>query len=327
MAELATFLIYLGILATLIVLTTLLSSILQQWMRDGRHNAGDEPRSADEKSTDTPNSPSHSGKSTLEGSIDAVANAIGAYHRKRDSHDYEQRKADKITVVILTITACFAAIAAIAGAISDWIFFAQLNEMRADGRPWIRIDAVEPSDLTWLPEKFRVSASGWGNMSPRITVSNVGKSPAFAVQAGAWGFVDQKAGGESALVRRRRVCSYFKSGAVPRGKILFPGQSASPSHDGLGTKGFGLFKEDIESADTITGPDGKSTFTLSVIGCADYLFGDPPKHHQTYFSFSVVRRVAMAGNIQGYEGRFHVGEDVPANDLVLIPAEAYNDAN
>jgi hypothetical protein len=55
---------------------------------------------------------------------------------------------------------------------------------------------------------------------------------------------------------------------------------------------------------------------LFVAGCADYIFGNPPAHHQTGFIYRLAHLIHRPGEEDGLSYTFNVGEDVPLKDLV-----------
>jgi hypothetical protein len=60
--------------------------------------------------------------------------------------------------------------------------YIQIEVMENDQRPWIKVD-VKPIN------SFRFRPDGSGFLPLEITLSNVGRSPAFNIQPGAWGFL------------------------------------------------------------------------------------------------------------------------------------------
>jgi hypothetical protein len=60
----------------------------------------------------------------------AVADAIDTYRRAHETDDRERAKRERITIIVLIMTAIFAFAAAVAAGISAWIFQGQLREMQ-----------------------------------------------------------------------------------------------------------------------------------------------------------------------------------------------------
>jgi hypothetical protein len=58
-----------------------------------------------------------------------VADAIHSYRRRRETHERERAKRERVTIVVLVFTAVFAFLAAIAAGVSALIFSGQLGEM------------------------------------------------------------------------------------------------------------------------------------------------------------------------------------------------------
>jgi len=73
--------------------------------------------------------------------------------------------------------------------------------------------------------------------------------------------------------------------------------------------------------------DGKKNAMINLYGCADYIYGTPPSHHQTFFSYLVARRVKTERPPYYIMEGFSAGVDVAASEIVLKPTNGLNDAN
>ncbi len=162
------FLVGLAILGVLIAILSMLSSIIQHWVSNEGNDTKKCQNAADHESKKQNQLDFERGVGFLPTHIDAVAEAIGAYHNKRDTHERRKSKTDKVTVIILAVTAVFAVIAAGLSGISDWIFYRQLDEMRADQRPWVGLDGIQPIQ---------------GANAIYVSITNSGKSPALHTRA------------------------------------------------------------------------------------------------------------------------------------------------
>lgn len=103
--------------------------------------------------------------------IDAIADAIRAYHHKRDSHERAHAQTNKVTMRVLVATASFAFLAAVSSLISSWIFHNQLNEMRTEQRAWLG-----PTRAYFASPPSEVNTP-----SVVIEYQNTGKTPALDV--------------------------------------------------------------------------------------------------------------------------------------------------
>jgi hypothetical protein len=97
------------------------------------------------------------------------------------------------------------------------------------------------------------------------------------------------------------------------GKLLFPNDS-----DVLNSDSASMTGATIEpSADDLRNDDGsaKPEFFFYIIGCVDYAFGEPAKHHQTYFSYAV-SRFKPANNFIGFSrAGFPIGINIPMKEI------------
>ena len=172
MWEAVVFLISLAALAVSIMILSLLSSIVQKWISDEGGQASPNHDGADYEHG---YSEQPQGKGIVPPSlisrVDAVAGAIYRHSEHRIAHERTQTKTEKITIVVLGVTAGFAFLAAIAAGASAIIFERQLEEMRAEQRPWVGV--------------FGFNVQGDPDPSNglyyAVQIKNSGKSPAFDV--------------------------------------------------------------------------------------------------------------------------------------------------
>lgn len=147
--------------AIIIFLLSLLQYGIDQGIPYGARHANKESNSTDE-----------SKKNISESYGSLVADAIHTYRRGRHTDERERAKRERATIVVLFLTAIFAAAAAIAAGISAWVFGGQLGEMRketiAANRAWISpvtARVTSPIDITH-------------DLVFAITYKNTGKEPA-----------------------------------------------------------------------------------------------------------------------------------------------------
>jgi hypothetical protein len=130
---LALFLLSLSAMAFMIILLGFASSAIQELIRDKRRNSDDEQgRSGKESQHPDDGSEPAIGNDPSPRRGDAVADAIDAYHNKRDSHERDRAEREQVTIIVLTATAVFAFLAAGAAIVSGWIFYGQLADARDD---------------------------------------------------------------------------------------------------------------------------------------------------------------------------------------------------
>jgi hypothetical protein len=124
------FLICLAILATFVAILGLLSSIIQKWVSDEERNSEEGEDSSNEKDGQGAYLRPHRLISGFIPHVNAVASAINAYRDKRDSHERGKKKTDRVSIVILGVTAFFAFVAAAAASISAVFLYSQLIDAR-----------------------------------------------------------------------------------------------------------------------------------------------------------------------------------------------------
>nr|WP_294509679.1 hypothetical protein [uncultured Rhodopila sp.] len=326
------FIIALATLAVVIAVLGRISSMIDDWTREGKAHSQKAPVISDNDKDDGGKVHRDAPPPSILHSIGTVADAISTYNKNRDLQETARNKGDRITLIVLAITALFAIIAAIFSGVSDLIFYRQLIEMQDDNRPWIKIISVDPSDLEWSPLSGNsLNGDVLGTMSPKITLSNVGRSPALGVHAAAWGFIQpQPARNAQTLEQARdRNCSNLELTPVAAGQwgreIMFPGDIATPSHQKMTTSGFGITPYKANFNGTKSNNDTQ-TISLIVYGCADYMFGHPIAHHRTLFGFQAFHIVSKAG-LPRETRNFQIGENVAAADIIFIPLAMGVDAN
>jgi hypothetical protein len=131
------FLLGLAGLAIFIFLLNLLQSTIQQWMGDKTHAADNQEASAKDRLDQDQELQEQLVEPVLINRMDAIANAIRAYHKTRDIRDLRRLRNEQITIIALSFAALFAFLTFLAAGISDWIFSGQLDTMREERRAWV----------------------------------------------------------------------------------------------------------------------------------------------------------------------------------------------
>ena len=247
--------------------------------------------------------------------LEALLNEYKADNTKKGREDEKKIVLEKLTLGVVTVYTVVT--------IGLWCSQQTANKINQQAlidanRPWIKVTII-PSNLMLAPEGPPLGDSEI--MSPSIIVENMGHSPAMNVQAEAFPYLD---GTKEPIerVQKNACASLTNDGAA--GRILFPGDGADMSDDGVGTVGFGISQMQINNVAPETTIGGKKGFGFTIYGCADYAFGTPPIHYQTYFAYRAWH--VLAGN-SGITGEFALGEGVPVANIRLYPTFTGNDAN
>jgi Na+-transporting methylmalonyl-CoA/oxaloacetate decarboxylase gamma subunit len=165
------FILGLAALGILIWLLSLLSSNISHSDAKGTADPAEENDTADKLQYDT----------KRQQGVTAIANAIDAHRRGRQSQERDRSKREKITIAVLGATAIFALLAAIAAIASAWIFQGQLSEMHKSAEVSRRaLEGVERPVLTITPPKYVAVPANQKILDPQRTtyaviVENIGK--------------------------------------------------------------------------------------------------------------------------------------------------------
>jgi hypothetical protein len=197
----------------------------------------------------------------------AITDAIYAYHHTRHAHERHRSKREKVTIAVLSATAIFALIAAIAAGGSAWIFADQLKDAQASRRPWVSaIQVITQSDsLTKINDHFEFPVT--------VIFKNTGLSLAIQIHA----YVRANKGTEDDLrTALNEVCQNVPED-VPTidrpwlsGFVLAPNQTRNWANKGIENNDIEL--ENLK----------KNSFWL--FGCVKYKDGFNEPHH-TRFCF------------------------------------------
>jgi len=180
-------------------------------------------------------------------------------------------------------------ILAMATAYLAWDADRQIGIMENDQRPWIKVE-------TEIAGPFDFHAGGLANLPLRFTLTNVGKSPAFNIRLGAWGYLIFPGHNDPHKEQAQR-CEWLRGQPLDnpaRGSTLFPGDRVP--WDQLGgafTSGIGFTQDEILKG--VVEENGLGRLNISFFGCADYVFGASRRHHQTGFIYNLALVVPREG--------------------------------
>jgi hypothetical protein len=198
-----------------------------------------------------------------------------ADHQKESPQDRFARRTATATVWI----AIFAVISATVGLLQYCSISGQLDEMRAEQRPWINFSATAGSDMT-------LGSGGIVALVAHTALTNIGHLPAQNVVAHAalvpWAEAAKQA------KRRDLICSELKYRRITpanQGFVLFPNETKQPPLP------LGLTKENFEEWHGSGEP-------LVLIGCLDYVFLTNGSHHHVGFIFEIDKRGAAPESVE-----------------------------
>jgi hypothetical protein len=219
-----------------------------------------------------------------------------------------------LVAIFTLLLAVFAVLAWVEATRGTKAIQGQLDVMKSDQRPWIKVEAEIWSDLTFQGDI--------GALPVRFFLKNVGKYPAF--DADVWIKTFLMADGHTDLFEeQRKYCASTrafggrKSNDVingTHGVFLFPDEKIPWLPDGTIVSG-GVGPGEIKEFSKVI--DGKRQINIWIYGCATYDQGRPDTVHQTGFVFQLARRVKPGGPIS-YS--FSPDDPVPKDLLLLFPA-------
>jgi hypothetical protein len=243
------------------------------------------------------------------------------YYRTQTERAQNPKAAPEGCAAWLTAIGTWAAV--IAALIAACIFWRQwqtgqatLNEMQAEQRAWMK--PVEVTPLGRAIDNIALSYLGKsGDLGLRITIKNVGHSPAFNVRVGAWPFYP----GMKGLENREQIdCASLDQMLVPASlaindnfvKTIFPDDSHAATSVGVF-----LNERDIPKHAKGNPPE----IAFGFYGCIRYMLPGSPEQHETGFAYRVSRIVDA--NIPGgkAQGAFPIGTEVSADRILLTPVQ------
>lgn len=200
-----------------------------------------------------------------------IKNAIDAYSETHHSEDRKRAKRERITVIVLFATAVFAALAAIAAGASAWIFEGQLEEMRAEQRPWIY--AETPIFLKAITRNI----PGVWEMRIEFKLQNTGHLPAMNVTPIVQSPVVTFNKGDAIAEYQHESCIDRNDGAWKvTGDTIFPGQIIKHAIT------IGIWPKDMANAYAAI-----NHYDPWIIGCFAYLTPSSKLPHFTRFAYVV----------------------------------------
>lgn len=187
----------------------------------------------------------------------------------------------------------------------------QIGIMENDQRPWIKVETeiAGPLDFT----------HGFVYMPLRLTLANVGKSPAFNIRPGVWGSL-AFSGHNDPQKEQAQTCARFRGEPLDnpaRGFILFPGDRVPWEQMGGGhMSGVGFSPQDIQR--NLVDENGRKVLGIWILGCVDYVFGEPTQHHQTGLIYSVGQIIPREGMEPALTFSIAPQGSIPSDKLRLI---------
>lgn len=233
-------------------------------------------------------------------------------------------KSDMTTTDILMVV--FTAVIAVTAVLGAIIFNRQLTAMQgqvdamlADQRPWLKVSVKIRAPFSIVVDAKAPSKLVFGSLPLDVSISNVGRSPAFNVQYGVWGFLEKP--GRDVMAQMKISCERMRTQPLDnpsRGAIIFPNDSINPDDFGFGgSLVAGFSSDDLKEA--LSKDAQGEHFGFWIYGCVDYVFGQPQQHHQTGFLYRVGKIIDRPGLPQGLTFQLDPLESSPADHLRLFP--------
>jgi hypothetical protein len=179
-------------------------------------------------------------------------------------------------------------------------------------RPWIKVkpQISGPLDLS----------SGLGILPIDFTLINVGRSPAFNIQLGVWGFLGFP-GQIDLFTEQKERCERLRHQPLDnpaRGMLLFPGERRNENEAAFGGSLVpGISETDIRRSGIAS---SKKELDIWTYGCADYTFGVGEIHHQTGFVYRLGRVIDRPGMNAALTFGIDPSTLIPADHLELYPS-------
>jgi hypothetical protein len=197
------------------------------------------------------------------------------------------------STALATVAIAFFSLASLVASIFQYLVFSnqlkamqsQVGVMEADQRPWIKVEA-SPGDYMAFPFNPNYPIANVF-FNPHFTLTNVGKAPAFNAQLYLAGYAVVP-GHSDPDVGQKEMCDRARVTPLDnpyRGRLLFPGDAFDEQVSTAGQYNVAFMGP--EALRNFNWEDGSFTLTFYVVGCVDYIFGTPAKHHQTGFIYEV----------------------------------------
>jgi hypothetical protein len=259
-------------------------------------------------------------------SIKSVVQELQRQNDEANPRNIRERRLRMAEVIGLWLAAGIGLVAVIVASLDArgqrGVMQGQLNEMQAEQRPWLRVDAT-PGDFVVLDPPGTV-AYPTIVFNPHFIITNVGKSSAFNALLSFTGWSDVVSRDDPHRAQAK-ICELLARQPTAErhdGRIMFPGDHFNEEL-GSAKQNVGFMGPDF--AKGLIKKNQEWPMHLKVIGCVDFLFGSPPEHHQTGFIYDVYRVEgieARAGPFHGSEflnPTFDASKSVPAADVTMWP--------
>jgi hypothetical protein len=172
-----------------------------------------------------------------------------------------------------------------------------LQEMQVEQRPWIAVNLVPSESVTDPKELGKVGSivdlfdlkrrDDGGRVNFRVSLTNVGHSPAFHVTLWIEGFLFGLSDKPDPEAAQHVHCDPLTNLALDpgnKGTTIFPGQTLDWKLEGVDPYA-GWSRSASQKAGFNL--NGHHRIMLFVYGCADYVFGAPFQNHQTGFLYMI----------------------------------------
>jgi len=202
------------------------------------------------------------------------------------------------------------------------IMESQARIMENDQRPWIKLEVAISGPLQFIPLALQLHEERHlATMPLHITLSNVGKSPAFNIQVGIWGYLIYP--GHNDPNRNQTLsCEGIRTQPLDnpaRGAVLFPGDSVPWDRaGGMFTSVVGFTPDEIRKVPADA--NGQRNLDVWIFGCADYILSDTKTHHQTGFMYRLAQITPREGMQPLLLFGVVSGVNIAADQLILVPS-------
>jgi len=151
---------------------------------------------------------------------------------------------------------------------------ASANAAISAQRPWVPVQIVVDGPITLTDAGMVINLSA--------LIENIGATPTSQVHVLAKAYLNYY-GHRDATAEHKTLCANIKNQQFILGDSLFPGEKRTIKLDGAWIP----WAEIQKSIDPVDWTHDMRLVYPVIIGCVDYVFGNPPEHHQTPFSFAI----------------------------------------
>lgn len=257
----------------------------------------------DRQKSSTPNNEEH--YSDHGNASNTLVDEIHVYRQDRRVEARYRENREKITIIVLGLTAIFALGTAAASVFANTIFYEQLDETRKEQRPWVSLDMTLAGPLT-----FDINGGG---VEINIVMKNWGTQPAQNVTVNPQ-FNLSDADNETDEVELAQLCRQIGFAGMP----IFPTQLFQKKQNLPISRNW--WKAILPSDFPKTMPTGSfSPIWISLIGCALYSDVYTTQVHRTPFLGQLTLRLPEGpGEIIRYSpSMLPPGSSIPPDQLRL----------